>query len=35
MQHVQLAMYRALLSDLPEVDQSAVLGGTILRTCGL
>jgi len=31
MQHVQLAMYRALIRDLPEVDQSAVLGGTILQ----
>jgi hypothetical protein len=35
MQHVQLAMVRALLRDLPEAAQSAVLGGTILRTCGL
>jgi hypothetical protein len=27
MLHVQLAMYRALLRDLPEEDVDAVLGG--------
>lgn len=32
MQHVQLAMYRALLRDLPEPDQAMILGGNILRT---
>ena len=35
MLHVQLAMYRALLRDLPEEDVDAVLGGNILRVLGV
>ncbi len=29
--HVQLAMYRALLRDLPETDQAQILGGNLAR----